>query len=124
MGELFLADKDKWFKNRQDRLHKKHFEAADLLTATGDRSETRYRFKTTDSGLKMIVSLLLVDDGHAGVSVFKGLRRVGMIDAAGSADLRDMFARFPALGNSIKAYVSEEQDWTGYCSAKISHSTH
>jgi hypothetical protein len=124
MGELFLADKDKWFKNRQDAQHKKHFEAADLLTATADRQETRYRFKSDNADLKMIGSLLMVDDGHERVSVFRGMRRVGYVDAAGSTDLRELFARFPALGKSMKAYICEEQDWTGYYAAKISHSKH
>lgn len=124
MGELFLADKDKWFKNRQDAQHKKHFEAADLMTATADREETCYRFKSDKAGLRKIDSLLLVDDGHSNVSVFRGMRRVGYLDAAASADLRELFTRFPALSNSIKAYICEEQDWTGHYSAKISHSKH
>ena len=124
MGELFLADRDKWFKNREDAQHKKHFEAADLLTATADRKETKYRFKSDKPDLQKIGSLLFVDDGHELVSVFRGMRRVGYVDAAGSADLRELFARFAALGKSINAHVCEEQDWTGHYSAKISHSKH
>jgi hypothetical protein len=124
MGEQFLADKAKGFKNKQDAQHKRHFESADLLTATGDRQETRYRFKSDKPGLKMIASLQFIDDGHEEVSVFHGMRRVGYIDAAGSADLRDLFAKFPALGNAVKSYICEEQDWTGGYTAKLSHSKH
>ena len=124
MGELFLADKDKWFASRQDRQHKKHFEAADLLTATADRRETRYRFKSDKSDLKKINSLMLIDDGHPCVSVFCAMRRVGFLDAAASDDLRKLFKEFPALSNSIKAYICEEKDWTGHYAAKISHSKH
>lgn len=124
MGELFLADKAKWFKNKQDAQHRKHFESADLLTATADRKETRYRFKSDRPDLKMIAALQLIDDRHEHVSVFHGMRRVGYVDALGSADLRGLFMRFPALGNSVKAYVCEERDWTGRYTAKLSHSRH
>lgn len=122
MGEQFLADQAKWFKHRQDVQHARHFGAADLLTATVDRRDTTYRFKSDGAEMIKITPLLFIDDDHEGVSVFRGMRRVGYVDAGGSVDLRDLFARFPALGKSVKAYVCEEQDWTGHYAAKLSHS--
>jgi len=124
MGEKFLADRDKWFKNRQDAQWEKHFGAADLITATSDRHATIYRFKSNISDLKIGSHLQLIDDNHDGVSVFCGMRRVGYVDAAGSSDLRHLFARFPAFGNAVGAYLCEEQDWCAYYSAKLNYPNH
>lgn len=124
MGELFMADKDKWFANRQDRLHKQHFESADLLTATEDRKEIKYQFKSDKTDLKMSASVMFVDDGHPCISVFRGMRRIGFLDSGSSADLQKLFGDHPALGKSIKANICEDKDWAGNYSAKISHSKH
>jgi len=124
MGEKFLIEKAKRFKQRQEQKRQQLLEAGDLLTALEDRKETLYRFKSDEDDLQKIRSLMLVDEGRAMVTVFAGNRRVGELDGPSSSDARELMRRYPGLGKSLKAYVHSSADWTGYYTAKLSTSKH
>jgi hypothetical protein len=124
MGEKFLAEKAKRFKQRQEQKRAELLDSTDLLTAIDDHKETLYRFYSPEQDLGKITPLLLVDEGREAVSVFAGNTRVGQLDAPSSSDARELLRRFRGLGRSLKAYVHDGPDWTGYYTAKLSSSKH
>ena len=119
MGEAFLARKAKRFKNKQEQTHEAILASPDLLTAISDHREILYRFDSSEPKLSPGTKLIFIDEGFALISVLLGLKLTGSVDAVGSADLRQLFARFPALENSIPATVASGPDWAGYYSASL-----
>ena len=119
MGEAFLVQKNKRFKNKQEQSYAAQLSSPDLLSAISDHQTTLYRFQPLKNALPTGTKLVLLDEGFELVSVLAGLVAVGSIDAIGTADLRALFAKFPVLQKSVTASIAGEIDWAGYQSVSL-----
>ena len=120
MGEKYLEQKAKRFKQKCDIEHERELRSPDLLSVIKDRSQKHYRFYCPSEQLKAGNTVVFVAEKERHmVSVFRGARRIGEVDGAASAELKAMFLVHSALGDSIKARVCEGPDIAGYYEATI-----
>src|SRR5205823_4670726 len=100
MGEKFLEQKAKRFKQKCDIAHERELRSPSLLSAIKDRSEKQYRFYCPNERLKVGNTVMFVaEKGRDMVSVFRGARRIGEVIGAASGELRGIFSVYPALGD-------------------------
>lgn len=120
MGEKFLEEKAKRFKHKRDLAHERELCSPNLLSAIQDRSEKRFRFSCPGEQLEVGNSVILVAEPRRDlVSVFRGSRRVGEVDFAGSVELRSIFSQHQALSSSVEAKVCSGPDIAGFYEATL-----
>jgi hypothetical protein len=120
MGEKFLEQKAKRFKHKRDLEHERELRSPNLLSAIKDRQRKHYRFSCPNEKLALGSPVMFVaEEDRVRVTVFRGVRRVGEVDAAGSAELKSLFAQHPALSNSVRAKVFTGPDIAGFYEATV-----
>ena len=123
MGERFLEEKAKRFKHKRDLAHERELCSPNLLSVIQDKSEKRFRFCCPSEELKAgNIVIFVAEPGRLLVTVFRGSRRAGEVDSAGSAELKSIFAQHPALSDSVKAKVREGPDIAGFYEATLTFS--
>jgi len=120
MGEKFLQEKAKRFKHKRDVEHERELRSPNLLSAIQDRQRKHYRFSCPNEELPIgSIVMFVAEVRRALVTVFRGVRRVGEVDAAGSAELKSLFSEHAALSNSLRAKVCEGPNLASFYEATL-----
>ena len=120
MGEKFLEEKAKRFKHKRDLEHERQLCSPNLLSSIQDRRHMLFRFVAPSEHLKCGDRVMFVAEiGREFATVFRGNRRIGEVDAGGSAELRSIFAQHSVLSDSVSAQVRSGPDIAGHYEATL-----
>ena len=121
MGEGFKRKVGKAFRHRADALCEQQLKERTLFSDQPEVRRTHYRFRWTDPTLTAAAGLavVLTDEGSGALAVWCGNRRVGELDVASSANLRQAFAGEPRAGHAVDAVVQAPLSLSGYCQATV-----
>jgi hypothetical protein len=122
MGEDLERKRARKFRHEADAVMEAELKSRNLFSSIPTVLRTLYRCRLTreDVELSAGTQVILGDEGDASISVFMRTKRIGEVDAAGTAELRVAFAAEQRAAGAVYATVVDPPGLSGMFTVKVS----